>query len=99
MSKQDREDYGAGSLATFLMQIFKPRMTYWDYLKTEAWKLKADAAKRRAKFRCQVCNSKKNLQAHHRTYARLYKERPEDLTVLCAECHKLFSDNGRLAHD
>ena len=99
MSKQDRENYGAGSLATFLMQIFKPKPTYQGYIRSAAWREKANAAKKRAGYRCQVCNSKTDLQAHHRTYERLYREKAGDITVLCAKCHKLFSDNGRLSHD
>jgi hypothetical protein len=31
------------------------------------------------------------LQVHHRDYSRLGHEDPEDLTVLCARCHKAFS--------
>jgi 5-methylcytosine-specific restriction endonuclease McrA len=58
--------------------------------------LKAQAAKRRAGFRCQVCNGTSRLQAHHRHYLTLGNEKPEDITVLCAECHKLFSKNKRV---
>jgi hypothetical protein len=39
---------------------------------------------------CQICNSPDNLHVHHRTYKRIFNERLNDLTVLCASCHLLF---------
>lgn len=70
------------------------RVDYKTYIHSEAWHRKAEAAKRRAGYRCQVCNRSKDevtLDAHHRTYANLGHERPEDVTVLCRDCHKLYS--------
>ncbi len=67
---------------------------YHEYIKSAAWRKRAMSAKRRAKWRCQVCNSKgkhATLDAHHRTYERLGNEWPADLVVLCRECHALFS--------
>lgn len=37
-----------------------------------------------------MCQSRFRLQVHHKTYARLGKERLEDLQVLCFNCHKLI---------
>ena len=71
---------------------------YQDYLKSDAWKLKAEDAKLRAGNRCQVCYSADRLEVHHRTYTRLGNEEPMDLTVLCHPCHALFHgkmDAGR----
>lgn len=65
---------------------------YHAYLKSATWQAKANEAKRRAGYRCQVCNSPERLEAHHRTYERLGCELPADLTVLCAVCHSLFSE-------
>jgi hypothetical protein len=64
-------------------------MPYDEYLQTPEWRRTRDAALRRADFRCQLpgCGSKANLQVHHREYARLGEEVPEDLTVLCGACH------------
>lgn len=72
-------------------------MPYREYLLTPEW-----AARRLGKImdadgRCQVCNSAKDLEVHHRTYARRGAERWNDLVVLCAECHGLFSEHGKLA--
>ena len=72
---------------------------YSQYLTTDIWKEKARLAKARALFRCQVCYSPYNIQTHHRTYMRLYAELESDLTVLCDECHDLFSKQGRLYKD
>jgi hypothetical protein len=77
-------------------------MSYEDYLRTPEWQAKADAAKRRAGHRCQVCNRPGVLNAHHRTYERRGDEEPGDLVVLCGDgqgedgCHGLFHHVGRL---
>ena len=76
------------------------KIKYSDYIRSEAWQRKAEAAKKRAKYRCQICNRDRHevqLEAHHRTYEYLGEERPEDITVLCRDCHELFSKNGQLA--
>jgi 5-methylcytosine-specific restriction endonuclease McrA len=44
-------------------------------------------ALRRDQYRCRGCDATENLEVHHRTYAHFGSERPEDLTVLCHECH------------
>lgn len=73
---------------------------YYKYIVSDEWKKKAAEAKVRAKNRCQVCyrkGSEIRLNAHHRTYCRLGQELPEDITVLCEECHEIFSKAGKLA--
>lgn len=83
-----------------LIGIFAPRrLIYSEYIVSPAWKNKADAAKQRAGYRCQVCNRHKNeviLDAHHRTYERLGHERDEDITVLCRECHEMYETDKRM---
>lgn len=72
---------------------------YHDYIKTEAWRERAEAAKQRVGHRCQICNrpaTRVTLDVHHRTYERLGNERPEDLTVLCRGCHELYEKNRRM---
>lgn len=69
-----------------------PKVVYADYIRTEAWRQKAAAAKRRANYRCQLCNREGPLNAHHRTYERLGHERESDITVLCERCHEKFHD-------
>lgn len=86
------------SVFNFGRQIFSLGQTtkekwnenYSDYIRSSSWKTKSNAAKVRAGRRCQLCNSTKFLQTHHRTYERLGKEDPGDLIVLCDDCHKKF---------
>lgn len=71
---------------------------YYDYIKSNEWRIKAEGAKARAGNCCQVCNRSRaevQLDAHHRTYERLGNELPEDITVLCRDCHHLYEDKKR----
>jgi len=72
---------------------------YDDYLKSEYWVKVREAVKRRASFRCQVCNSQHDLQAHHRTYEHRGRELEflDDLTCLCRRCHAIF--HGKLVEN
>jgi hypothetical protein len=73
------------------------KVDYRTYIQSSEWRAKATAAKERAGWRCQVCNKSNeqvSLDAHHRTYERLGKELPEDITVLCRDCHGKFHGKG-----
>ncbi len=74
------------------------KVTYYTYIRSQAWYRRRYGALMRAENRCQICNSAEQLQVHHRDYSRLGAEKPSDLTVLCSKCHELFSHHGRLAH-
>ena len=65
-------------------------MKYAEYLQTPAWKQKRIEKFQQVGYNCQLCNSDKKLQVHHKTYKNLRHEPLNDLTVLCAECHSLF---------
>lgn len=69
---------------------------YVEYLNSEAWREKRKASIDLAGGRCRVCNGTERLEVHHREYSRLGREWPSDLTVLCANCHKLFHRSRRL---
>lgn len=72
---------------------------YQYYINSIFWKARAYTAKERAGQRCQVCNKSQDavqLDAHHRTYERLGNEQPDDITVLCHNCHAKF--HGKEAH-
>lgn len=73
------------------------RMPYREYLQTPEWQETRRAALKRAHFRCQVCAAGGVLNVHHRTYVRRGFEHNGDLIVLCAPCHHIFHDNGKLA--
>jgi hypothetical protein len=63
---------------------------YREYLQTSEWRERADAVKARFGGRCALCNGTDWLEAHHRTYERVFHELPEDLTALCADCHRAY---------
>ncbi len=65
---------------------------YGEYLKTDYWITVSKAVKARAGYRCQICNSQHDLQAHHRTYDHRGKELDhlDDLICLCRRCHETF---------
>ena len=70
-------------------------VSYAEYIDSAEWKAKAKEAKKRAGYRCQICNKAGDnltLNAHHRTYKRLGNELPMDITVLCRDCHAKFHD-------
>lgn len=72
---------------------------YEEYIQSVEWRRRANEAKRRAGYRCRVCNrssSQVTLDAHHRTYERLGHEDPDDITVLCRDCHELFEMNKKV---
>ena len=76
----------------------RTQLPYSEYLKTEWWQQRRAKALARAEHRCQVCNSDKRLEIHHRTYERLGHERDADLIALCHDCHTLFHGDGRLPY-
>lgn len=67
-------------------------MDYHDFLLTPYWKAIAEYKKRRAGYRCELCNSQGRLSVHHRTYANHGDELHNmgDLIVLCQNCHEKF---------
>lgn len=72
---------------------------YYEYIKSKAWRKKAETAKKRAGERCQVCNRSRRevqLDTHHRTYENLGHETRQDLIVLCHDCHELFEKNKKM---
>ena len=62
---------------------------YYSYLQSNEWKtLRAQALKRDG-YRCQMCDSGTNLQAHHVSYEHLHTdEELDDVVTLCKECHE-----------
>ena len=64
-------------------------MDYQEYIKSEKWQFTRGLILAFWSHRCAICNSKENVQVHHRTYERLGKELTTDCIVLCDRCHKL----------
>ena len=64
---------------------------YDSYIHSPRWRRKADAAKRRAGYRCQSCSAmagEVTLDAHHNNYRTLGFEDARDLFVMCRRCHR-----------
>ena len=67
---------------------------YSEYLKSEEWKkVKYKISKRPFYHKCYICNTKNNLEIHHRSYkwinTKLYMM---NLVALCRNCHQLIHD-------
>jgi len=76
--------------------------TYEEYINSSEWRAKKAVVIATVGGLCQVCNAapkgKLFLEAHHRTYARIGREKEYDLTVLCTKCHKAFHRRGHLVY-
>lgn len=68
----------------------KKKLTYKEYLKTDHWLRIRGEALTRSCNRCQVCSATRKLNVHHNSYKNKGNEHPEDVCVLCSDCHKTF---------
>lgn len=70
------------------------QMTYKMYLSTPYWQLVSNLARRKAKYKCQLCGGNNCLNVHHKSYVNKGFEimNMEDLIVLCQECHQKFHE-------
>jgi 5-methylcytosine-specific restriction endonuclease McrA len=66
---------------------FLRRLPYREYLRTAHWHRVRELALERARCVCALCPATDRLQVHHRNYARRGFEQPEDVIVLCEDCH------------
>ncbi len=57
------------------------------YLKTAHWQETREKAIALAGGCCHECGNTRGLEVHHKTYAHLGDEQPQDLEVLCDCCH------------
>jgi 5-methylcytosine-specific restriction endonuclease McrA len=68
------------------------RKEYRKYLLSPKWmKFRAKILKKPyygSPNECLLCCEKEKLHVHHLTYARLGVEKPWDVCILCAKCHK-----------
>jgi len=83
-----------------LVEVWEPEQSdeYSAYIASAKWKIKARAALARADHKCQKCGRTKwssRLEVHHKTYERFKNEHPEDLEVLCVECHAKADEQRR----
>mgnify|MGYP003576213850 FL=1 len=71
-------------------------MPYDDYLQSDEWRARREQIVARDGHACRVCGSNGQLHVHHRSYERRGDEADADLITLCAKCHELFHQNGKL---
>jgi hypothetical protein len=75
-------------------------LKYAQYIKSRVWKERSRRAKSETGGRCAKCGREAPLDAHHKTYARLGREKNGDLLVLCRRCHGrehgIFSEEDML---
>jgi 5-methylcytosine-specific restriction endonuclease McrA len=64
------------------------RPDYAEYLRSKTWRGVRRWKLERAGWKCERCGSTRQLQAHHKHYRSLGRERLDDLEVLCESCHK-----------
>jgi hypothetical protein len=62
---------------------------YVDYLNSERWQTLREATIHRDHYKCAICESKDDLQVHHRTYITIFTPAEFfDLITLCRKCHE-----------
>ncbi len=67
------------------------KMPFAEYRLTPEWQCRRTQALSRAGYRCQTCAARDaRLDVHHNSYENYGDERPQDLLVLCEDCHALF---------
>lgn len=70
---------------------------YERYMKSPEWYEKRQLLLVMADCRCERCGYRQDLEVHHLTYERLGNELPDDLQVLCVECHEEADEERRRA--
>ena len=69
------------------------KFVYKQYLLSPEWKRLELKALKRADYRCEKCNSTKDLKCYHINFDNLYRETLEDLMVLCKNCKQIINDS------
>lgn len=73
----------------YLQIVVLKKVNYKKYLASPEWDKRRKQAYKDANYACQKCGAKNvTLEAHHLTYANLGNETPEDLLVVCRNCHQ-----------
>jgi hypothetical protein len=74
------------------------RKHYDAYLKSYHWMKISTTAKKDAGYMCNKCGGSRKLSAHHKTYEHIGFETPDDIEVLCGDCHNI-KHNWRSSSD
>lgn len=75
------------------------RPDYYKYIQSSAWKKKRAKAIRHHGGKCSICGTTEAIQVHHKTYARLGRERMKDLQLLCEPCHENHHEGSKVGVD
>lgn len=73
------------------------KLDYEEYLHSDWWIVIRALSKKRSRNMCALCSSPEHLNVHHRSYKNLGKEKPEDVIVLCQDCHEKHHGKGNYA--
>jgi 5-methylcytosine-specific restriction endonuclease McrA len=68
----------------------EPKNKYQLYLKSPQWFLIRNWLFYFRGEKCQECGSTKDLQVHHLNYYHIFNEMPDDLKIVCKQCHELI---------
>ncbi len=60
---------------------------YHNYLESDQWSNIRNIVLMRAKYKCEKCGGKENLDVHHLNYKSVFDESLKDLLLLCRSCH------------
>lgn len=74
----------------------KQDIPYRLYLLTRHWRIARAKAIALADGKCSTCGDKYRLNVHHLTYAHLWHEYANDVSVLCETCHNML--HGQYIH-
>lgn len=61
---------------------------YKSYLKSKEWFSVRESLFLIRGKRCERCLSTENIQVHHIHYRNIFREKLEDLMVVCKDCHR-----------
>ena len=63
-------------------------MHYDQYIASSEWRDRVTLYKEAAGWRCEQCQSERNLTGHHLHYLNIGNEPREDIEILCWPCHQ-----------
>lgn len=68
--------------------MLRETINYFEYIKSDIWKLKSKMFKKLVGNKCENCGSNFYVGCHHKNYYNLGRETVDDVDVLCWNCHK-----------
>lgn len=68
------------------------KMYYKTYLLSDHWKALRLSKLKAARFACEKCKARSDLQVHHLRYRNLFDVTLDDLKCLCVDVTKAHTD-------